>query len=69
MEIIIQVFFELFMILLTYSLVLMVNKRLLLEIQTQEEKFSKAFHGSPYAVTLTRLSDGKVIEVNSGSKR
>ena len=51
-------------ILLTYSLVLMVNKRLLMEIGTQEEKFAKAFHSAPYAITLTRLSDGTVVDVN-----
>jgi PAS domain S-box-containing protein len=43
---------------------LMVNKRLLMEIRSQEEKFSKAFHSSPYAISLTRLSDGKYFEVN-----
>lgn len=54
------------LVLLTYSLALMVNKRLLLGIRTQEEKFSKAFHSSPYAITLSRLSDGIVLEVNDG---
>lgn len=53
-------------ILLTYSLTLMFNKRLLTEIAMEEEKFSKAFHSSPYAVTLTRLSDGQIFEVNKG---
>ena len=53
-------------ILLTYSLALMVNKRLLVEVKTQEEKFAKAFHSSPYAITLTRLSDGQIVEVNDG---
>ncbi|MDD5723862.1 MAG: sensor domain-containing diguanylate cyclase [Syntrophales bacterium] len=54
------------LILLTYSLVLMVNKRLLMEIGAQEEKFFKAFHSAPYAITLTRLSDGTVTDVNEG---
>lgn len=53
-------------ILLTYSLVLMFNKRLLMDITTQEEKFSKAFHSSPYAIIISRLSDGEIIEVNDG---
>jgi PAS domain S-box-containing protein len=56
-------------ILLTYSLALMVIKRLLAEIRFQEEKFSKAFHFSPYAVFLTRLADGRVFEVNEGFSR
>jgi PAS domain S-box-containing protein len=58
--------YQMLYILQTYTLALMVNKRLFLEVKTQEEKFSKAFHSSPYAVTLTRLSDGKMIEVNEG---
>jgi PAS domain S-box-containing protein len=58
--------YQMLFILLTYSLALMVNKRLLLGIRTQEEKFSKAFHSSPYAIMLTRLSDGIVFEVNAG---
>jgi diguanylate cyclase (GGDEF)-like protein/PAS domain S-box-containing protein len=49
---------------LTISLILMVNRRLMGEVQTQEEKFTKAFHSAPYAVILTRASDGKIFEVN-----
>ena len=55
---------QMLFILLTYSLALMFNKRLLLEIETQEEKFSKAFNSYPYAITITRISDGQIIEVN-----
>ena len=58
--------YQMLFILLTYSLALMVNKRLLVEVETQEEKFAKAFHSSPYAITLTRLSDGQIVEVNDG---
>ncbi|MFA9391707.1 MAG: ATP-binding protein [Prolixibacteraceae bacterium] len=54
---------------LTFTLVLMFNKRLLLDIGAQEQKFNKAFHASPNAITLTRLSDGKVFEVNQGFKK
>jgi PAS domain S-box-containing protein len=56
--------YQILFILLTYSLVLMFNKRLHMEISTQEEKFSKAFRSSPYALIITRLSDGKIIEIN-----
>jgi PAS domain S-box-containing protein len=56
--------YQMLMILLTYSLVLMVNKRLLMEIGTQEEKFVKAFHSTPYAITLSRLSDGTMVDMN-----
>lgn len=58
--------YQLLLIALSYSLTLMINKRLLLEIQTQEDKYSKAFRSSPYAITLTRLSDGLILEVNEG---
>jgi PAS domain S-box-containing protein len=58
--------YQILFILLTYSLILMVNKRLLVDVKTQEEKFSKAFRSSPYAITLTRLSDGQIVEVNDG---
>jgi diguanylate cyclase (GGDEF)-like protein/PAS domain S-box-containing protein len=56
--------YQVLFILLTYSLVLMVNKRLLMEIGAQEEKFAKAFHSAPYAITITRPSDGTIIDVN-----
>ncbi len=58
--------YQILLILLAFALALMVNRRLLVEIQTQEEKFSKAFRSSPYALTLTRASDGRILEVNDG---
>jgi diguanylate cyclase (GGDEF)-like protein/PAS domain S-box-containing protein len=51
---------------LLIALVLMVTSRLLTEVQAEEEKFTKAFHSSPYAVIISRLSDGKIFEVNDG---
>ena len=51
---------------LTISLVLMVNRRLLADVKGQEEKFTTAFHSSPYAITLTRPADGEIFEVNDG---
>jgi len=65
-EISIAAVLQMLLILLAFSMAMMVNRRLLMEIQTQEELFSKAFHSSPYAMVLTRLSDGNVIEVNEG---
>lgn len=53
-------------ILLTYSLSLMVNGRLQMDLKTQEQKFSKAFHSSPFAIIITRLADNRVFEVNEG---
>jgi PAS domain S-box-containing protein len=58
--------YQVLLIMLTYGWVLMVNGRLLMEVRMQEEKFTKAFRSSPYAITLTRLSDGKILEVNDG---
>ena len=50
----------------TISMILMVNRRLLGEVQAQEEKFTIAFHSSPYVIMITRSSDGGIIEVNDG---
>jgi diguanylate cyclase (GGDEF)-like protein/PAS domain S-box-containing protein len=47
-------------------LISLVTRRLLNEIQLQEEKFNKAFHSAPYAILLTRLADGKILDVNEG---
>lgn len=58
--------YELIFILLTYSLVHMVNKRLHMSIALQEEKYSKAFYSSPNAINLTRLQDGLILEANAG---
>lgn len=35
-------------------------------LRLSEDKFSKAFHISPDAISITRLSDGTYIEVNQG---
>jgi PAS domain S-box-containing protein len=35
-------------------------------LRTSEERFAKAFHASPNAVIISRLSDGLVMEVNEG---
>ena len=74
---------QMFLIGLTFSLFLMINKRLLTEqradiakrqeietaLRKSEEKFSKAFHASPDAIVLSRLRDGRIIEVNEGFSR
>jgi diguanylate cyclase (GGDEF)-like protein/PAS domain S-box-containing protein len=68
-ETIIVFSYQLLSILLTYSLTLMVTRRLLLDVRAQEEKFSTAFRIAPYMLTLTRLSDGLIYEVNDGFVR
>ena len=35
-------------------------------LRQSEAKFSKAFHASPDAVLITRVSDGRLVEVNEG---
>jgi PAS domain S-box-containing protein len=35
-------------------------------LRENEEKFSKAFHTSPYAITITSPKDGKFVDVNEG---
>ena len=58
--------YQILLILLTFGLALMVNRRLLLDVKTQEEKFTRAFHSSPYAIVISRLSDGLILDVNRG---
>ena len=65
-DMMVNIGYQMLLILLSISLALMVNRRLLMELHTQEEKFSKAFHSSPYAITLTRLPDGQFLEINDG---
>lgn len=57
---------QLLLILLIFSLEHMFSSHLLVDIKAEEEKFSKAFHTSPYGIALTRLSDGKIVEINKG---
>jgi len=71
---------QMLFIVLTFNLFLMVNRRLVTnleediakrkrveeELRLSEEKFFKAFHSSPDAILLSRLSDGELVEVNEG---
>ncbi len=34
------------------------------KLRESEEKFAKAFHTAPYSITITRLEDGKILDVN-----
>lgn len=72
--------YQMLAILLAFSLFLMVNRRLLMTLESDietrrsvetalrlsEEKFSKAFRSSPDAFALSRLEDGHFVEVNDG---
>jgi PAS domain S-box-containing protein len=52
--------------LFTMSLILLVSRRLLAEVQTEKEKYNSTFNSSPYAIMLTRMADGKIFDVNEG---
>jgi diguanylate cyclase (GGDEF)-like protein/PAS domain S-box-containing protein len=51
-------------ILITAGLIIMVSQRVLNEVQTEKDKYNKAFNSSPYAMLLTKVLDGKIFEVN-----
>jgi diguanylate cyclase (GGDEF)-like protein/PAS domain S-box-containing protein len=53
-------------ILITMSISNLVSRRLLEDVKTEKEKYNTTFNSSPYAIMLTRLSDGKIFEVNTG---
>jgi PAS domain S-box-containing protein len=71
---------QMLFIILTFGLFLTVNRRLVVNLETDiterkkteaalrtsEEKFYKAFQASPDSITISRASDGRLIEVNDG---
>ncbi len=75
--------YQMLFVVLTFGLVLMVNRRLFADLardiatrqqveealRLSEEKFFKAFHASPDAILISRVSDGWFIEVNEGFSR
>lgn len=65
-DVLVLLAYQVLLILLTFSLVLLVNNSLVKETRIQEEKFAKAFRSSPYGLMLTRMSDGRILEVNEG---
>lgn len=60
---------QILFLLFTYFLVLMLNHQLLHDNALQQEKFVKAFRATSSALIISRLSDGKLIEVNRGFTR
>ncbi len=45
------------------------RKKVEADLQASEKKFSRAFHGSPDAINITRLEDGTYLEVSEGFER
>lgn len=70
--------YQILFVALTFALFLLISRRLSMtleselfqrmqteeELRQSEEKFAKAFQTSPNAVAITRMEDGKFIEVN-----
>jgi diguanylate cyclase (GGDEF)-like protein/PAS domain S-box-containing protein len=70
--------FQLLYVILTISLFMLVNRRLMDELEKDifkreeiedalrlsREKFAKAFQASPNSILITRISDGRIIDVN-----
>ncbi|PKN37886.1 MAG: hypothetical protein CVU62_09205 [Deltaproteobacteria bacterium HGW-Deltaproteobacteria-2] len=70
--------YQILFIALTFALFILVGRRLSMLLQSElsqrmqaeeelrqsEEKFAKAFQTSPYAIAITRMEDGKFIEIN-----
>jgi diguanylate cyclase (GGDEF)-like protein/PAS domain S-box-containing protein len=75
--------YQMLFVVLTFTLFLVANRRLFLDLEidiaareqaeaalrSSEEKFFKAFQGSPDAILISRLGDGKFVEVNEGFSR
>jgi diguanylate cyclase (GGDEF)-like protein/PAS domain S-box-containing protein len=75
--------YQMLFIALTFNVILMVNRRLFIDLdrditvrrqietalRESEEKFSKAFHADPDAILISRVSDGRLLEVNEGFSR
>jgi diguanylate cyclase (GGDEF)-like protein/PAS domain S-box-containing protein len=72
--------YQMVFVILTFSLFLMVNHRLFADLEidiavrgqvetalrSSEAKFFKAFQSSPDAILISRLSDGRFVDVNDG---
>jgi len=56
-------------IMIAAGLIMMVSQCVLNEVQTEKDKYNKAFNSSPYAQLLTKALDGKIFEVNDGFVR
>lgn len=65
-EVFVIIVYQVLFIYLAFALAIMFNNRLISMITSQEEKFSKAYNSVPYAIILTRVSDGRIFEVNDG---
>jgi diguanylate cyclase (GGDEF)-like protein/PAS domain S-box-containing protein len=72
--------YQMLSVALTFTLFLMVNRRLMSDLEADiairreteealrisQENLTKAFHASPDAILITRLRDGRLLDVNDG---
>ena len=56
-------------ILITAGFIMMVSQRLLMDVETEKDKYNRAFQSAPYALLMTKASDGKIFEVNEGFEK
>lgn len=56
-------------ILITMSFIVLVSRRLLMEVQKEKEKYGITFDTTAYAIMITRMKDGKILEVNEGFEK
>ena len=68
-NIIAMIFYSALNIMITAGLIIMISQCVLKEVQTEKDKYNKAFNSSPYALLLTKALDGRIFEVNEGFVR
>jgi PAS domain S-box-containing protein len=65
LEGIVMITYQMLVIALTASISVMLNNNLMIDIKTEEAKFSTTFHTAPNAIVLTRYPEGTIIEANN----
>ena len=64
-EVLFHIMAQMLFVLLTYSLCLMVNRRLIAAAEAEERKFTRVFHSAPYSMLITRLDNGTILDANA----
>ncbi len=59
-----NIFVSVFAIILPLAFIILVNKRVIDEVDTEEKKFKNAFDNSPVIMIISRLSSGEIYDVN-----
>ncbi|MDD4092709.1 MAG: PAS domain S-box protein, partial [Smithellaceae bacterium] len=61
--------YQLLFITLAFALALMYNQQLDEEVRAEKIKFELSFQSAPYTLVLSRLSDGKILDINDSFTR